>query len=385
MNYKYEPKLLLAYTQAFVDKVNGDYFETHKQIRGEQIKTFTSIKQVNYFNIRYVYESWHGQINNFYHPYFDYTHPDVQKSFYNFMNILSKNISIEEKYFKVLMKKATMDTLTLMFFPNIYFQILLGKYENTIHIKRDLLPTLKYIKIHVSIVESLKVSIERYKEISKTHLYQKIEEIISKNSLDNLEKIIKNFDETAPLNISEVVPSWKESFNDQESKTYQEPNINSNIILETENNIKDLLKDVQKVNDLQSNTHSESVDKRETIEKPIVNLHTSDKKKTKKISLLDRLQNNENQINNAKISLLDKIQKQNKSLKKSISIADRERFCKLLFKGETQSYNSIIELIEQSANYEEAMSFVQNYLRDYQWDITKEITKDFLNYINNFF
>jgi hypothetical protein len=110
------------YLKKLVKKIGADTFMGKNTIGGSQILEVTPIKQVNMFIIRALYDRWQKEVNNLRSPYFDYENAEVKVALKEFMNLLSKHISVRQPEFEQLLLTALDQTLQLVFTPALFFQ-----------------------------------------------------------------------------------------------------------------------------------------------------------------------------------------------------------------------------------------------------------------------
>ena len=99
------------YLKKLVKKIGADTFMGKNTIGGSQILEVTPIKQVNMFIIRALYDRWQKEVNNLRSPYFDYENAEVKVALKEFMNLLSKHISVRQPEFEQLLLTALDQTL----------------------------------------------------------------------------------------------------------------------------------------------------------------------------------------------------------------------------------------------------------------------------------
>ena len=110
------------YLKKLVKKIGAETFLSKNTIGGSQILEVTPIKQVNMFIIRALYDRWQKEVNNLRSPYFDYENAEVKVALKEFMNLLSKHISVRQPEFEQLLLTALDQTLQLVFTPALFFQ-----------------------------------------------------------------------------------------------------------------------------------------------------------------------------------------------------------------------------------------------------------------------
>lgn len=108
-------------SQGFAEVVCEEYFKSKENINGSEIINLTEVKQLNLFILKELFEKWQKEVTNLKSPYFNYSEPEVQKALDDFMNILSRHISIGREHFKGVLENAVKRTISLFSDPKSYF------------------------------------------------------------------------------------------------------------------------------------------------------------------------------------------------------------------------------------------------------------------------
>lgn len=110
-------KISTAFTQKNLQKC----FQENDMLNGEQIATATAFPQINYFVLREIFSRWEEETGRLKSPYFDFNAPEVQKSFSDFRNTLSRHILVGKEDFSPILETATRKTLELYIRPEAFF------------------------------------------------------------------------------------------------------------------------------------------------------------------------------------------------------------------------------------------------------------------------
>jgi hypothetical protein len=121
MTYKWNLTDFQNNANEYAKVICNEFFKTKENINGDEIMSITEVKQLNLFIVKELYDSWHDENQKLKSPYFDYAKPEVKKALDEFMNILSRNISINKVNFQALLEKATKNTAELYLEPKNYF------------------------------------------------------------------------------------------------------------------------------------------------------------------------------------------------------------------------------------------------------------------------
>jgi len=110
-------KISTAFTQKNLQKC----FQENDTLSGEEIVSATSFPQINYFVLREIFSRWEEETGRLKSPYFDFNAPEVQKSFSDFRNTLSRYILVKQEDFGALLETAVRKTLELYLRPEAFF------------------------------------------------------------------------------------------------------------------------------------------------------------------------------------------------------------------------------------------------------------------------
>lgn len=110
-------KISTAFTQKNLQKC----FQENDTLSGEEIVSATSFPQINYFVLREIFSRWEEETGRLKSPYFDFNAPEVQKSFSDFRNTLSRYILVKQEDFAGLLETAVRKTLELYLRPEAFF------------------------------------------------------------------------------------------------------------------------------------------------------------------------------------------------------------------------------------------------------------------------
>ncbi len=110
-------KISTAFTQKNLQKC----FQENDTLSGEEIVSATAFPQINYFVLREIFSRWEEETGRLKSPYFDFDAPEVQKSFADFRNTLSRYILVKREDFAGLLDTAVRKTLELYIRPEAFF------------------------------------------------------------------------------------------------------------------------------------------------------------------------------------------------------------------------------------------------------------------------
>ncbi|WP_205504123.1 hypothetical protein [Rufibacter psychrotolerans] len=163
MKDKYNQIRLAQYSQALAQRLTEEHFAQHEAVTAQQLISFTPIKQVNLYMIRELLTLWNHEMANLRSPYFDFEHPEVKDALVQFMNVLSRKISIKRPHFEPLLVKAIQDTFRAVLEPLTVFEE-------------------KFLRLDELTVAKLQETL-KYQDVDK-ELYRQFLETLSPGTLD---------------------------------------------------------------------------------------------------------------------------------------------------------------------------------------------------------
>ena len=163
MNDKYSLAKCAQYGRRLAARLCVQHFGSHPTatLDGPALLKFTPVHQLNLLVMRQLLGQWQAETTRLRSPFFDFEAAPVQAALGQFMNVLSRHISLSRTAFEPLLVQATADTLGLVADPAGSFQrLFLGSTEApNLAGLRD---SLRYIDVDKAFfqgfVESLPVS-----------------------------------------------------------------------------------------------------------------------------------------------------------------------------------------------------------------------------------
>lgn len=150
MEDKYNQLSIEQYSRNLAKHLCDRYFAANQTINGQQLISFSPVKQINLFVIKELLISWNKEMANLKSPYFDFEDQDVKEALKQFMNVLSRKILIKRPHFEPLLQKAIKDTVALVVNPvYILEEKFLNVQENPTAAK--LQEHLKYLDLNKSV------------------------------------------------------------------------------------------------------------------------------------------------------------------------------------------------------------------------------------------
>lgn len=383
MSFKINRNKLESYSQALTEKISNEFFESKVRIKGEEILSLTDIPQVNVFILFNLFEKWKEESLKLRSPYFDYEAKEVSDALNKFQNILSKNISIEKEFFKPLLQKSILETLTWVFFPEDYIQVQfnLGRLNALSKLKEY----QKYIRINSILITELIAKLERERKyefseeellfyFSQVHLFQK-------TFMEDPATILDQFSLILSFDINELLPASQRKRKETPAPEIVVPPVIENETIQPEfeeENPKIMIQEIKLDEPEEEKVVQQVVPEPAMVvsEPKILNQGFS----KSQLTLNDRLMQSDNSLNKklAKSRLND--------VRSAISLNKRFEFINELFKGETTEYNLALSEIENSKTYDAAIKAInEKYGKKFGWTIGNPALDEFFEIVERRF
>ena len=313
MDFKY----LHQYAQETASELSSKFFQEKFIIEGNTLMSFCSVKQVNFFILKNLFEAWEKEAVKLKSPYFDFENREVKNAMNEFMEKLSFHIRIEKNDFEPLLQSAIEETILLVLSPSHYFHLIIDQAKGDFVELETIKKQAKYIKLNKHVLLAIIANMEE------------------KNKGSML------LDELRPF-LDKVL--------DNESNDYKQENF-----LEEINDLHPL--DVVL---LLGQEETIGVDETRIQEAP---LHEQLANKYSSTSINDNLKANEdhslnNELNQGKID----------SLKTAFGLNQRYLFINKLFQENEMLFSEAINKIDNSTNYDDAVNFLlDTYSEQFNW------------------
>ncbi len=325
INYQY----IYQYSQGFAQKVSDRFFSNKTTIDGREMLNLTPVTQINLFTIKIIFQQWKDEMNRLKSPYFNYQAPEVRKVMREFMNVLSRNISVDQENFTPLLAKAVQDAILLIFSPYDFYRQEFSRKDKIN--SNELKEVAKYIKVNSNLMEAfIQQIVAADKEIvTKEEGTRMLDDILANTSAlpEDFEPFRQQFSEIETL---------------KTDKIYQQTN-------------------AEEANRKTQEIKFVKADKEEKMEAPA--------------TINDRFTSQQ------KASLAEVLQKRKiDNIKSHISINQRFMFINELFGGDINIYNSALEKVDNCQSMNEALDYLQqNYVQQHQWDMESEEVAEFMD------
>jgi hypothetical protein len=396
---KLKPIAVEEYSKAFAKKLCNTFFEAEEVITGKQILSFCHVYQVNLFILYKLFDRWQHEIDKLRSPYFDYNAPEVSQALTVFMNTLSRHIAIRQPDFEPLVVRAVGDTLKLTLTPYDFFksQLTHDAVVRVGHLKE----MQKYVHLNKALFQELITKLENMfgQEVEWNRTFAVWDEIYQRmqNQTDPAEPVMDLFAKQVPFAIEDLVdnprqpatpPAFKPTENlfDADLLNRYANAANANYSLPS---LSDLGKDVANAKTLEPDNSFFNGSR--------FNLDLPDNTKKangedKNLPLHQLYQNNLPTLND---KLVEKnpenlVTQQRKlkidSIRDAISLNQKFIFVGDLFGGDAALFQQVVEEIEQSPDFDQAMYLLKaRYAAQFEWDFNSEAVQELMDIVERRF
>ncbi len=392
-------------TQKYSSTIISDHVGADNSVTGKQILKLTQSKQINFFIVKILFQQWQDEMKKLESPYFNYKTIEVRKAMVDLMNILSQNIEVQASDLGALIEKAFYQALLLYINPAEYLiEELIDKRDSklTDKLSSQLTKYLVYQKSEISeftqqvrempVEEVISLTggyFEDYDSIEGLDLF--IKEIIDIVDI-NLEDFVKVEDKAEPEYIRTEETIESEEFepeievDDEIEESYSDYN-DEETPDEEEDEIVEEINDIEEdeINDEDNlNAEDKSEEETQVEEKEIEN-------SAKEINE-DLVKESTESTLNDKFGIESKTladvheEKKISNIMEAISINHKYMFLQELFDGDNEVFQKAVIEIEERKTFDAAVEFlVQNYAKEFFWDMNSDEVKEFLKVIFRYF
>lgn len=176
MNDKYSLAKCAHYGRRLAVRLCDQYFAAQPNARldGPALRQFTPLRQINLLVIRQLLTEWQAESRRLRSPYFEFEADEVQSALTQFMNLLSRHISLARPAFEPLLAQAIADTLALAAAPAAAFEhLFLPPDHGTPITAAALREALRYIDIDKAFYEGF-LDVLPNDELTRTSLLERI-------------------------------------------------------------------------------------------------------------------------------------------------------------------------------------------------------------------
>lgn len=324
------------YSDDYASKVSATFFASRDRIIGAEIRSISTVPQVNLFVIRELLQAWKHEGQKLRSPYFDYGHPEVAEALNKFQNLLSNHISISKENFQPLLKKAVARTIYLVVDPYDFFSDILDRQGSGVIKTEELKNEIKYLRINRPPLEKLAQRLDErgIEQLTGNEAFGLLDQILEEVNFtpEDIDKYIVLFSSIAPLNLANLY----------ESKIPEQP------------------KPVATV----------------SAAKPVVAPPPAAAKPQPTVTVQPEARKE------SRPTLFDDFQKIGR-IKDSLTINQKFMFTKMLFSGDFELFTQAIDRLDSLDNLKQAMHYLQqNYP---EWDRESEEYEEFIELVQKRF
>lgn len=207
MLHKFNLSALNEYSQKFARQVCDDFFIHNAAASGQHILNLTAIPQINLFVISSLYDKWKADAEAFRSPYFDFENNEVKESLKQFMNVVSRNISVKREALEPILAEATKNTLVLLIDPHSYFNEIFRNQPNFTVTSDTVQQLRKYIRFNKFVPQAVTEAMAERAFVYVNQAIEWSENAINQRSseLDSIDQWVGVFSEKTPLEVSSLL------------------------------------------------------------------------------------------------------------------------------------------------------------------------------------
>ena len=208
MNDKYSLAKCAHYGRRLAARLCDQHFgpQPTATLDGPAVLKFTPVRQLNLLVVRQLLGQWQAETARLRSPYFDFEAAPVQAALSQFMNVLSRHISLGRTAFEPLLAQAAADTLGLVADPADSFQrLLLGSAESpTLAGLRD---SLRYIDVDKAFYQGFVDTLAGSRELSRDFLTHRFELYHAANykAHQPMQRLVEELSALLPLTTADLL------------------------------------------------------------------------------------------------------------------------------------------------------------------------------------
>ncbi len=208
MNDKYSLAKCAHYGRRLAARLCDQHFgpQPTATLDGPAVLKFTPVRQLNLLVVRQLLGQWQAETARLRSFYFDFEVAPVQAALSQFMNVLSRHISLGRTTFEPLLAQAAADTLGLVADPTDSFQrLLLGSAESpTLTGLRD---SLRYIDVDKTFYQGFVDTLAGSRELSRDFLTHRFELYHAANykAHQPMQRLVEELSALLPLTTADLL------------------------------------------------------------------------------------------------------------------------------------------------------------------------------------
>ncbi len=365
-------------SQGFAEVVCEEYFKSKENINGSEIINLTEVKQLNLFILKELFEKWQKEVTNLKSPYFNYSEPEVQKALDDFMNILSRHISIGKEHFRGVLESAVKSTILLFSEPKSYFVEEMRNLPEFKLTEEWLTKNGKFFKDYNWVLRELLNKLNGVNFIYSNEAIDFVNQFFDGNQIEDHTTELSDISKIAGVNQPMTNGNPLQSFFDSiEEYKLSKPQMVSReeIVHRPEDEV--IHHKEEPITEMRLTQVQEKIETviiedpvTKTIEKEtIVTLHESMQMTSENSSLSDFHQKRK----------ID-------SIKGNISLNQKFLFINNLFGSDSNIFNGAVEELENCSSFSEAKEqMIKKYLPKYKWDLNSPEAEEFFDILKRRF
>lgn len=382
MLHKFNLSALNDYSQRFARQVCDDFFIHNAAASGQHILNLTVVPQINLFVISSLYDKWKADAEAFRSPFFDFDNIEVKESLKQFMNVVSRNISVKREALEPILAEATKNALILLIDPHSYFNEIFRNQPNFTVTSDTVQQLRKYIRFNKFVPQAVTEAMAERAFVYVNQAIEWSENAINQRSseLDSIEQWVGVFSDKVPLDVAALLKKTPRI----EPIKAPEPEPNQSFF-------DTLIPEPTPVLPIEQPQESKWKDTVLPSPPPVptyvapaaptnLNEAMANNGSSGKASLNDSLRGERS-------SMYDMYQKQPiASISQNISLNQKFIFIHHLFNNSNSAYEVAVAELEQAPDFATAKSLITyKFATQYSWDVTGDVVGDLLEIVKRRF
>jgi hypothetical protein len=366
MSRKLHTAALRDYAVRFTERIITPFFATQEAATGPNLLELTPLRQTNLFLIWQLYDQWKTEALAFESPYFDFSHQDVRQALEVLMNTASRHISVRQEHLSPLLVEATQQTLLLLLTPEVYFDQWLRALPGFVFTPEKAQQLTKYTAIHAGVARQLAERLQGQpsRSVYVNEALQWLSDCMKDTRLlDEPDAFLAQFSAVAPLDLVAL--------------GYQTPPPPAPTVPESASFFDSVL--APPVAPVVAKPTPESVVSAPAPHPPVIQRNDApDDSVNGRFKVEMPAQEASKTYGTIQVRL--------ESLSKSIGVGQRYMFIGLLFGGDAEAYQRVLDRLDASVSLDEARELLfPDIARQYGWDLKSEPVVELLNLLKRRF
>lgn len=412
-NDKINQDFLTQYSSVFTEKLLKEAYDNKTHLSGKDILNLSSIKQLNLFVIKSFFTEWQEEVKKLESPLFDYKNREVRKSMIDFMNVLSQHISIQQSDLRPYVEKALFQSILLASDTFSYLTEDLSAQKASRVTTKFIKGQLKYLVLHKDLLLDFFTSVEGEsvrEALQKAELYfddedtsvtldQLIEDLSKYLVVDRTDLFIPSFqpepsvfEQTAEEENDEMTPEIEGEELSASSSDYFGQEIDTRDETSDTDVEETSEEELDSEDTLDKEEEQEVVDSLQTEATELPEEEESEPEEDEELS--EETKDVEEEDPEQENTVMEKFEVDQKTLAElhedqkiesvfeAISINHRYMFLQELFDGDNELFTTALKDVDACKTFDEAVEMlVQNYAKDFFWDMNSDEVKELLKVV----